>query len=70
MTLLVTIQGDLARPPRRARRNRLTEKGHRSSNSALRLEERLDGRSLLFDRAVHVASLGSRADVGFIHPPG
>jgi hypothetical protein len=38
MTLLVTIQRDLARPSGRAGRNRLAEQGHRRSDSAPGLE--------------------------------
>ena len=70
MALLVPIQPDLMRLPWRARCHRLAEKGHRGSDSALSLKERLNRLSLRVDGAVEIARLRPSPNVSRIDTPG
>lgn len=67
---LVAIQGDLARPSRRAGLDRLTEERHCRSYSALRMEQRPDRLAFLVDSTIGVSCFRSGPNVGLINAPG
>ena len=58
VTGLMAIQADLARPSRRAGRDRLAEECHCGSNSAPGMEQRVDRLSLLVDGTIEYPVFG------------
>lgn len=70
VTGLMAIQGDLARPSRRAGLDRLTKERHCGSYSALRMEQRLDRLAFLVDSTIEVSCFRPGPNVGLINAPG